>query len=351
MAVTLSLDAMGGDQGAEMVLGAVELSLQKNPNTNFMVFGLEDELRKIVDNSKVLSSHLGRNLAIIHAAEVVTNETKPTAALRLRDSSMRQAINAVCNEQAHAVVSAGNTGAYMALSKILFKTLNGIERPAIPAVIPALNKSIIMLDLGANIECSEDNLVQFALMGEEFSTQLLGVKKPSIGLLNVGKEEGKGLSVLHKAFEMLKNIPSINFYGFVEGDDIGKGTVDVVVTDGFTGNISLKTLEGTANLIRKVLTISLQQSWRTKLGYLIAKPAFEQFKNQFDPRLFNGAVFLGLQKIAVKSHGGTDKIGFANAIEVAITMAQHNFTQHVQERVNILQKSHNSNPLQNIAQI
>lgn len=339
MTVTLALDAMGGDKGPLMVLSGAEMALKKNPALNFLLYGCVDTLEEGIKNLPFMAHNLNKKIRIIPTTEVVTNDMKLTAALRARNSSMWQAVKSVADEETQAVVSAGNTGAYMALSKILLKSLDGVDRPAIPAVIPSFNKPIIMLDLGANLECSPENLVQFSLMGEEFARQLLGVQNPTIGLLNVGKEELKGHAELHKAAYMLRAIPEINFHGFVEGDDIAKGTVDVVVTDGFSGNISLKTMEGTATLIRNYLHEALSSTWRGKLGFLVAKPAFDRLRKQFDPRLYNGAVFLGLKKIAVKSHGGTDPVGFANAIGVAARMVEHNFSAHVQQRVDLLKNN------------
>ena len=249
---------------------------------------------------------------------------------------MGMAVDAVAKGQASAVISAGNTGAYMALSKILLKTLDGIDRPAIPAILPTIKGKTVVLDLGANIDCTPENLVQFALMGEAFARQLLDIEHPSVGLLNVGSEELKGNATVQAAAQLLKNFPDLNFQGFVEGDDITSGKTDVVVTDGFSGNIALKSIEGAARLIRHFLKESLSGSLRGKLGYIIAKPAFQQVQVKSDPRMYNGAVFLGLKGIAVKSHGGTDFVGFANAIGVAISMIQHNFIKNVEERLSLL---------------
>ena len=247
---------------------------------------------------------------------------KVVAAIRtLPKSSMRLAIEAVAKGEAAAVVSAGNTGAYMALSKVLLKTFEGIDRPALATTIPTVKDPALVMDFGANVECTPNNLVQFAIMGHVFGTRLLKKEKPSIGLLNVGSEDVKGHTTIQDAADLLRNLKHINFYGFVEGDDITAGTTDIVVTDGFTGNVALKTMEGTALLIKHMLEDSLAASWRGKLGYLLARPSFLQLKKRMDPRHYNGALFLGLKGIAVKSHGGMDEVGFANAIRVAASLA------------------------------
>jgi glycerol-3-phosphate acyltransferase PlsX len=250
---------------------------------------------------------------------------------------MGMAVDAVAKGEACAVVSAGNTGAYMALSKIILKTLNGADRPAIPAILPTVQGRCVVLDVGANIDCTPEILLQFALMGEAFASYLFKIDKPSVGLLNVGSEELKGNAVVQSAYQLLKQIPDLNFHGFVEGDHISAGKTQVIVTDGFSGNIALKTIEGTAHLIRHFLKESLEGSFLGKLGYLIARGAFKRLQKRMDPRLYNGALFLGVQGIAVKSHGGTDAVGFANAIHVAVHMAQQEFIRHVEDRLQLAQ--------------
>lgn len=335
MILTLALDAMGGDAGPEMVVKGADLALRqaKNLSIHFSFFGhdasIEAELRKYPSLQKISN--------IVHSETIITNQTKPSIAVRSgRKSNMGMAIDAVAKGEANAVVSAGNTGAYMALSKILLKTLEGIDRPAIPAILPTVKGKTVVLDLGANIDCTPENLVQFAVMGEAFACQLLDIKKPSVGLLNVGSEELKGNATVQAAFQLLKGFSDLNFHGFVEGDDINLGKTDVVVTDGFSGNIALKSIEGAAKLIAHFLKESLSGSFRGKLGYIIAKSAFKQLQKKTDPRMYNGAVFLGLRGIAVKSHGGTDYVGFANAIGVAISMIQHNFIKNIEERLAML---------------
>lgn len=328
MTITLALDAMGGDEAPTMVIAGADLALKCcSDQLHFRIFGRSEVI------SGVLASFpkLERCSEIIHTDEVITNHIKPSLALRNgRTSSMGQAVNDVALGKSHAVISAGNTGAYMALSKILLKTFDQIDRPAIPAFIPTLKGKTLVLDLGANIECSPENLVQFAVMGSSYVKQLIHISNPSIGLLNVGSEELKGNAVVQEASRVLKDLKDLNFYGFVEGDHITKGVTDVVVTDGFTGNITLKAIEGTAKLFGQFLKDGINSSWKGKLGYLLAKPVFDNLKHRCDPRLYNGAMFLGLRQIAIKSHGGTDAIGFANAISVAIQLVQQNILQDME---------------------
>jgi glycerol-3-phosphate acyltransferase PlsX len=245
---------------------------------------------------------------------------------------MRLAINAVANGEAAGIVSAGNTGALMALAKFVLKTLPGIDRPAIATYYPTQRSASVMLDLGANVECDENNLVQFAVMGEVFARNILNLEQPSIGLLNIGTEVLKGNDAVRKASAILQNsdLP-IKFYGFVEGDDICAGTVDVVVTDGFTGNVALKTAEGAARMITQALKNSMMSSIFAKLGMLLARSQLREFRERFDPRRYNGAMFVGLNGICVKSHGSTDAIGFANAIGVAINLIERGFNEIIKE--------------------
>jgi glycerol-3-phosphate acyltransferase PlsX len=234
--------------------------------------------------------------------------------------------------EAAGVVSAGNTGALLAVAMLMLRTLPGIHRPAIAGFFPTLRSESVMLDLGANVECDADNLVQFAIMGNVFARTVLGVLHPTVGILNVGSEELKGHEAVREASAMLRNtaMPG-EFHGFVEGDDIAKGTVDVVVTDGFTGNIALKTIEGTAKLYTGFLRESFRTSIMARVGYLLARPAINSLRTRVDPRRYNGAIFLGLNGIAVKSHGGTDAVGFANAIGVAIDMVVHGAIEKIKE--------------------
>jgi glycerol-3-phosphate acyltransferase PlsX len=267
---------------------------------------------------------------------------KPIEALRLKDSSnLGMAINSLAKGEVSAMVSAANTGAYVALAKIVLGTLPGIDRPAISAIIPTMTGKSIMLDLGSTLRCSSECLIQFALMGEVFAKILLQEKNPSIGLLNVGAEEMKGDEVIQRAGSVLNILRkrtdgNFNFYGFVEGDDIFTGKASVIITDGFSGNISLKSIEGTIFFFFELLKKSMKKSIWNKVVALAILPFLKQVKNIIDPRLYNGAVFLGLQKIAVKSHGAADSFGFAKAISVAVNLARSNFSEDIEKRLQLL---------------
>jgi len=268
---------------------------------------------------------------IRHTDEAITNDQKVSSALRAgRNSSMRLAINAVGSGEAAGVISAGNTGALMAMAKVSLKTLPGIDRPAIAAVFPTRRSECVMLDLGANVECDSDNLFQFGVMGSVFARTVLGILKPSVGLLNVGTEEMKGNDAVRQAAVYLResNLP-IQYHGFIEGDGIAKGVVDVIVTDGFTGNVALKTFEGTIGLYSDFLRKAFMSSFVSRIGYLLARHSLNKLRARVDPRRYNGAMFLGLNGIVIKSHGGTDAFGFANAIGVAVDMSTNGFNEKI----------------------
>lgn len=327
--VTLSLDAMGGDNAPGMVVEGISLALEGMPDTNFMLFGDEALLGPLLDKRPEVKAVT----QIFHTDKVITDDMRPGSALRRgQGSSMAMAIKAVENNEAAGVVSAGNTGALMAMAMVALRMLPGIDRPAIASYFPTQRGETVMLDLGANVDCDADNLVQFAVMGEVFARNVLGLEQPSIGILNVGAEDLKGNQAVKKAAATLQNsdLP-IKFYGFVEGDDIGAGTVDVVVTDGFTGNIALKTAEGTARLFGHFLREALSSSPMSKLGAILAQSALNKFRMRIDPRRYNGAMFLGLNGICVKSHGGTDGLGFANAIQVAVEMITDGLNDAIKE--------------------
>ena len=321
--ITIAIDAMGGDQAPDMVLKGADMALQRHPDLNFLMFGQEDAIRPLLAKLPKLA----QAVSFQHTSEVVLGDAKPSLALRAgRQSSMRMAIDAVADGRADGIVSAGNTGALMAMSKFVLKTLPGIDRPAIASFFPTQRGESVMLDLGANVECDAENLVQFALLGNAFARTVLGLVEPTVGLLNVGSEEVKGNDAVRAASLRLRSTWSpIRFYGFVEGDDIAAGTVDVVVTDGFTGNIAVKTAEGTAKLFSEFLASAFHYSLLAQVGYLFARGALRKLRVRIDPRRYNGAVFLGLGGIAVKSHGSTDALGFANAIGVAVDMKVNGF--------------------------
>lgn len=315
--IVIALDGMGGDHAPGSVVGGISLALEKYPDTDFLLFGDSHRLQPMVDANKAFTGRV----SVVHAPSSISPEAKAAVALRTgRDSSMRMAIDSVADGRASAIVSGGNTGALMAMSLFVLRPLPGIERPALTSLFPSRKGDVVMLDLGANIEVDSDNLVQFSIMGSAFATAILGKRSPTIGLLNVGSEDTKGKDSVREAARLLKEAngqPWI-YHGFVEGDDITAGTVDVVVTDGFTGNVALKTAEGVGRLYSDFLRrIFESSSWVSKLGYLLAKPAFRALKERLDPRRYNGGVFLGLQGICVKSHGGMDAVGYANAIGVA----------------------------------
>ncbi len=325
--ITIALDAMGGDRAPGIVLKGAEIALQRHPDVRYLLFGAQDEVRPIL--AKLPG--LGKAVTLFHTNEVVADDAKPSLALRAgRPSSMKLAIDAVADGRADGVVSAGNTGALMAMAKSALKTLPGIDRPAIASFFPTQRGESVMLDLGANVECDAENLVQFALMGDVFARTVLGLVEPTVGLLNVGAEDLKGNDAVRAASARLRlaMTPS-QFYGFIEGDDIAAGTVDVVVTDGFTGNIAVKTAEGTAKLFSEFLDAAFRHSLLARIGYLFARGALKKLRMRCDPRRYNGAMFLGLGGIAVKSHGSTDAFGFANAIGVAIDMKVNGFLDKI----------------------
>lgn len=320
---------MGGDDAPDMVVEGIALARKELPNTKYIVFGRSGEVAPLLEQYAGLSDVC----ELRHTDDVVEATEKPGIALRSgRGSSMRLAINAVGDGEADGVVSAGNTGALMAMAKFVLKTLPGIDRPAIASLLPTLRGESVMLDLGANIQCDAENLVQFAVMGEVFARHVLHIERPSIGILNVGTEVLKGNDSVKQAAAILSetHLP-IDFRGFVEGDGIGLGTVDVIVTDGFTGNVALKTVEGTAKLFTDALKQELTGSLFGMAGALIAKPAIDSFRTRFDPRRYNGAMFLGLGGICVKSHGGTDGLGFCHAIKVAHELVVDNLNDGIKE--------------------
>jgi phosphate acyltransferase len=325
--ITIALDAMGGDAAPGIVLKGAAIAGQRYPGVEYLMFGAEEMVRPLLAKLPALSDRT----TLIHTNEVVADDAKPSAALRSgRGSSMRLAIDAVADGRAAGVVSAGNTGALMAMAKFALKMLPGIDRPAIASFFPTRRGESVMLDLGANIECDAENLVQFALMGDVFARTVLGLIQPTVGLLNVGEEDLKGNDAVRGASARLRlAVSPIRFCGFVEGDDIAAGTVDVVVTDGFTGNVAVKTAEGTAKLFTEFLEAAFRHSLSARIGYLFARGALHKLRMRCDPRRYNGAMLLGLNGIAVKSHGSTDAFGFANAIGVAIDMKIHGFLDKI----------------------
>jgi phosphate acyltransferase len=320
--MTIALDAMGGDAGPEMVLPGAEIASIRHPDLKFLLFGDRTRLTPLLEKYPRLK---GRS-EVRHSENSIAMNDKPSQALRRGrgKSSMWLAIDAVRSGEAQGVVSAGNTGALMAMARFVLKTIPGIERPAIAAIWPTLRGESVVLDVGATIGADARQLVEFALMGEAMARSLMGLDRPTVGLLNIGVEEVKGLEQVKEAGRLLRDLRlPLEYEGFIEGDDIGKGTVDVVVTEGFTGNIALKTAEGTAKQLSTYLKLVLNRTLLSRLGALLATGAFATLRERMDPRKHNGGVFLGLNGIVVKSHGGTDALGFATAVDVAIEMVKN----------------------------
>ena len=322
----IAVDGMGGDNAPEAVLKG--LSQFKDSGFHFLIFGNEEVLK---DRAKSLLA--GVSYEIRHADAVITADMDVMSSLRTgKNTSMGMAIQAVQSGEASAVISAGNTGLYMALSKIILKTIEGIERPAIGTIIPGKRANTVCLDLGANAECSVRNLVDFAIMGEALARSVFEKENVSVALLNIGSEECKGNKLVKQTAEILKKLFD-NYVGFVEGDDINKGVVDVIVTDGFTGNVFLKTMEGAAKFVVSELKDALAGSFLSKIGALLALPSLSKLKKKLDPRLYNGAVLLGLNGVVVKSHGGTDDVGFANAVRFTMNVLRRNIFDRIRDQL------------------
>ena len=319
-ALTVSIDAMGGDAGPGIVVDALVRALQRHTQVQFILHGDETQLHGLVNKHPKLQGRV----SVKHAPGRVAMEDKPSHVLRRgRDTSMWHAIDSVKQGEADVAISAGNTGALMAVSMFGLGIVEGISRPAIATIWPTLKGQTIVLDVGANVEASDEQLVDFAVMGEAFAHVIFGLERPTVGILNVGSEEQKGNDAVKGAAQILRNsnLP-MAFHGFVEGNDIAKGTVDVVVTDGFTGNIALKTAEGTARLIGAYMRQSLKRSLLGRVGAVIASGALKTLRRKLDPRANAGGIFLGLNGIVVKCHGGADAISFASAMDMAIDMAR-----------------------------
>jgi len=339
--IVIALDAMGGDYAPVAVIDGAHEALftnkQADPEVSleYIIFGNEEILAPLINKFPELKAAS----TLVHSEQVVASEDRPSYALRnSKHTSMGMAINAVKHQEAHAVVSSGNTGALMAIAKVTLRTLPGIARPAIIGLLPTIDYKVVALDLGANAECEADNLVQFAIMGDAFAKVMLNKVKPSIGLLNIGSEEIKGNDTIKLASQILSSQECLNFYGFVEADDITKGVVDVVVADGFSGNIAIKMAEGTGYLCRQLLERAFKSSIFAKLGFLLAKKALKDTFKSIDGRYYNGAMLVGLNGVVVKSHGGADKIAFANAINTAVELSKHNINQKIIQEINTLQQ-------------
>ncbi len=324
----VSVDAMGGDHAPEIEIAGLDQSLIRNPDTRFLLFGDEAQLKPLVDGYPRVKAAS----ELRHTPERVAMDAKPSQVVRRgQNTSMGLAINAVKTGEASSVISAGNTGALMAMAKLQLRMLGDISRPAIAAIWPTARGESVVLDVGANVDSDARDLVHFAIMGEAYARTVLGVQKPSVALLNVGSEALKGTASVREADDLLRQLDlGLDYRGYVEGNDIGAGAVDVVVTDGFTGNVALKTAEGTARQIGDYLRAAMSRSFFSRLGYLIASGAFATLRVRLDPRRVNGGVFLGLNGVVVKSHGGTDALGFASALDLAIDMGRSTFTRDIE---------------------
>lgn len=328
--LTIALDAMGGDHGPDVIVPAALESAGKYPNLHLILVGDEQRLRQALNGRE--AEYSGR-VDVHHASELVEMYETPSKALRgKKDSSMRVAINLVKERKADACVSAGNTGALMAIAKFVLKTIPGVDRPAIIAMLPSKTGHTHVLDLGANVDCTAEHLCQFAVMGYEVVKAVENHDHPRVGLLNIGEEEIKGNEQVKQAAKLLTG-SHINFVGFVEGNDIFAGNVDVVVTDGFTGNVALKAIEGFAKLLGGSLRDEFSRNLFTKLLGLFALPVLKAYKKRFDPRAYNGASLVGLRGIVVKSHGNADQTSFANAIRVAMLEVEQGVPDRIGERV------------------
>ena len=328
--VRIAVDAMGGDFGPQVVIPALDMLLKDRAHTHFLLFGNEKQIRPHLDKYKALRA----SVTLHHTDKMIQNDDKPSAALRAsKGSSMRMAVEAVRDRQADAVVSAGNTGALMAMGKTVLKMAPGIHRPAIASIMPGIHRDPVMLDLGANILVEAENLVQFAILGAVFAranAKNSSNKKPTVGLLNMGTEDTKGPDHVRRAAEMLSYIDFPGEYtGFVEGNDITNGSVDVIVSDGYAGNIALKTAEGVGSLARHALKKSLTAGPFAMLGGLFGYFALKNMRRRMDPRLYNGGIFLGLNGICVKSHGGADALGFSSAARLAARLARQGYIDHM----------------------
>ncbi|HUG46274.1 MAG TPA: phosphate acyltransferase PlsX [Sphingomicrobium sp.] len=328
---TIAIDAMGGDSGPAAMVGGLAKAHRSDSSLRFLVYGDERLIRPEIDRNKRVAGAI----EIVHTPEAIAPSEKPSQAIRrARTTSMGMAIGAVKDGRADAAVSAGNTGAMMAMSKLALRTMPGIDRPALAALLPTLGKTdVVMLDLGANTECDAQNLVQFAVMGSAYARTVLRLERPRVRLLNIGTEELKGTGELKEAASLLREADylPLSFDGFTEGDQLSRGNVDVVVTDGFSGNIALKTAEGTARFVTDLLRRAFTSSFRSKAGFALSRPALNLLKIHLDPNNHNGAVFLGLNGLVVKSHGSANPKGVANAVNVAAQMVRNDILQNIGE--------------------
>lgn len=328
--LVISVDAMGGDKSPRVVIEGLAIAAKKNPDISFLLFGDETKVNPVLD----MFPDLKKVCKLQHTNEMVRNEDKPSQVIRNRNTSMYMAIDAVRKGEAQAIVSAGNTGALMAISKLVLKTITKIHRPAIVSIMPHRSGKYVMLDLGANTECSAINLAEFALMGDILARHALGIEKPRVALLNIGAEEMKGKEEIRQAAQLIKNSKmSIDFRGYIEPHEIPNGVADVIVSDGFTGNIALKSTEGTARLVIRMVKDAIKKSFFAKIGLPFMMGVILKIKKTMDPRMYNGAMFVGLNGLSVKSHGGTDALGFSVAVNNAASLVRQNFVTTIRQEV------------------
>ncbi len=328
--MVISVDAMGGDNSPRVVIEGLALAAKQHKDLRFIVFGDVAKVKPIMQEFPELS----KICEVRHSPEMVHNEDKPSSVIRNRNTSMFMAIDAVKKGEAQAVVSAGNTGALMAISKLTLKTITKIHRPAIVSIMPHRYGKYVMLDLGANTECDAINLAEFAFMGEILARHSLGIAKPKVALLNIGAEEMKGKEEIKQAAQMIKNSKlDMDFIGYIEPHEIFLGKADVIVADGFTGNIALKSIEGTAKQLGGMVKDSIKKSLLAKLGVLFMLPALVGLKKTMDPRKYNGAMFVGLNGLSVKSHGGADAYSFSCAVDNAAKLVKQNFVSTIRDEI------------------
>ncbi len=327
--IRIAVDAMGGDDGPAVVVPGAAITLSRHPDSEFLMFGDEALIKPLLDRHPKLKAAT----RVFHTTIAIRMDDKPSQALRYGrwKSSMWLTLDAVKKHEADVAVSAGNTGALMAMARFNLKMLDGVERPAIAALWPTLKGESVVLDMGASIGADAEHLVNLAVMGSAMARVVFDIERPTVGLLNIGVEEVKGLDEIKDAGTMLRERTSSEFeyVGFVEGDGIGQGAADVIVTEGFAGNIALKAAEGTARQLVTYLRSAMNRTWRSKLGYLLAKPAFQALREKMDPQRSNGGVFLGLNGIVIKSHGGTDAEGFASALDLGYDMARYDLLARI----------------------
>lgn len=329
--LVISIDAMGGDNSPRVVIEGVNIAAKNNPDIRFLLFGDEEQIVPLLKDFPKLSTIC----KVCHTSERVKNEDKPSQVIRNRNTSMFMAIDAVRSGRAQAIISAGNTGALMAISKMVLKTMPKIHRPAIVSIMPHLDGKYVMLDLGANTDCDAINLAEFAIMGNVLARYALDIPEPKVALLNIGAEAMKGKEEIHQAARMIRNASqlNINFTGYIEPHEISEGMADVIVTDGFTGNIALKSIEGTAKLVVRMIKRAIKKSFIAKLGIPFMFGVGLSIKKTMDPRLYNGAMLIGLNGLTVKSHGGTDALGYSVAIENTAKLVRQNFVSTIRKEI------------------